>query len=596
MGLLPIIATLVTLGFHGVDAGVVHARADVAQRSAVEGQIPPGIHKIKHVVIVMQENRSFDNYFGTYPGADGIPMVDGVPTQCVPDPQNGGCIAPYHDTKDINGGGPHGVSAALLDIDGGHMDGFIAADEQAQEKNCVNTLNPACGASAADEVMGYHTAEEIPNYWAYAKNFVLQDHMFASDLGWSLPEHLYEVSGWSAKCTVQGDPLSCKSAPQSPEEVPEFSATGAEPHYEWTDLTYLLREHGVSWNYFVFAGGEPDCIDNEALVCAPVEQNASTPGIWNPLPYFGDVHEDAQLANIQSLESFYSDARSGSLPAVSWVTPNARVSEHPPASIAAGQAYVTSVINAIMRSPDWSSTAIFLTWDDWGGFYDSVSPPVVDQDGYGLRVPGLVISPYARDGYVDHQVLSHDAYLKFIENDFLGGERLNPVTDGRPDSRPDVRESLPILGNLERDFDFQQPPSPPFVLPTNPVPNSTPTAFRVLDSETPLRQQPRFHGGGVQASVTCTLACRLTVGGYVTIRKRMRHRVITQRVRLVSRNVRFSGTRALNLTVAGGPHGGLMAALASATRPGQAYLTIAATSAARPAQSTTGELQVKLLP
>jgi phospholipase C len=117
-----------------------------------------------------------------------------------------------------------------------------------------------------------------------------------------------------------------------------------------------------------------------------------------------------------------------------------------------------------MRSPNWDSTAIFLTWDDWGGFYDHVAPPVVDLNGYGLRVPGLVISPYARRGFIDHQTLSFDAYLKFIEDRFLGGQRLDPLTDGRPDPRPTVRENVPTLGNLVRDFDFNQRPRPPLIL------------------------------------------------------------------------------------------------------------------------------------
>jgi phospholipase C len=144
------------------------------------------------------------------------------------------------------------------------------------------------------------------------------------------------------------------------------------------------------------------------------------------------------------------------------------VSEHPPAPVSAGQSYVTGLIDAVMKSPDWSSSAIFLAWDDWGGFYDNVVPPTVDQNGFGLRVPGLVISPYAKSGYIDHQILSFDAYNKFIEDDFLNGERLNPIIDGRPDPRPDVRESLPILGDLQNDFDFSQAPRPPLLLPVDP--------------------------------------------------------------------------------------------------------------------------------
>jgi phospholipase C len=137
-----------------------------------------------------------------------------------------------------------------------------------------------------------------------------------------------------------------------------------------------------------------------------------------------------------------------------------------------GQAYVTALINAAMKSPDWSSTAIFLSWDDWGGFYDHVKPPMVDVNGYGLQVPGIVISPYARKGFIDHQVLSTDAYLKFIEDDFLGAARLDPRTDGRPDPRPDVRENASILGDLAAEFDFSQRPRPPFLLPTNPPTDS----------------------------------------------------------------------------------------------------------------------------
>jgi phospholipase C len=159
----------------------------------------------------------------------------------------------------------------------------------------------------------------------------------------------------------------------------------------------------------------------------------------------------------------------GTLPAVSWIVPSAAVSEHPPNPISAGRTYVIGLINAIMRSPDRDSTAIVLAWDDWGGFYDHVTPPKVDENGYGLRVPATVISPYAKRDDVDHQILSFDAYDKFIEDDFLHSQRLNPTTDGRPDPRPTVRENVPILGNLINDFNFNQPPRPPMLLPVYPT-------------------------------------------------------------------------------------------------------------------------------
>jgi phospholipase C len=440
-----------------------------------------GIHKIKHVIIIEQENRSFDSYFGTFPRADGIPMKNGVPTVCVPIP-SGGCQKPYHDILDVNGGGPHGEAQATNDVNNGAMDGFIASATKGK-KGCganVNTVdNPQCSNSALPDVMGYHTSAEIPNYWTYAEDFALDDHMFEPVRSWSLPDHLYLVSGWSAICS-NPKPSSCKNeirGPYSPIQMEQFVdqalETGtADVTNAWTDITWLLYNHHVPWAYYVQTGDQPDCENDSDVLCPPVKQNALTPGIWNPLPVFEDVQKDHQLRNIQPLNNYFVEAKKGHLPAVSWVSPSQADSEHPPASVHQGQAYVTAIVNAAMKSPDWDSTAIFLQWDDWGGFYDHVVPPAVDQNGYGLRVPGLVISPYAKSGYIDHQTLSSDAYLKFIEDDFLGGSRLNPKTDGRPDPRPDVRENVKSLGNMENDFDFNQAPRPPVLLPTNPPTDS----------------------------------------------------------------------------------------------------------------------------
>jgi phospholipase C len=440
-----------------------------------------GIFKIKHVVVIMQENRSFDQYFGTFPGADGIPGLAGNPgtVPCLPDPVNGGCVQPFHDTNDKNYGGPHGASNATADMDctnatartGCKMDGFVGQSEHGQ--NC-NTNDPSCSPCTSSthtqciDVMGYHDGSDITNYWTYAKDFVLQDHMYEPNASWSLPEHLFQVSEWSAFCTDPANPFSCTNALQSP------NPSDGALHYAWTDMTYLLHQYGVTWGYYVFQGTEPDCEQDTAMTCAPVQQGPKTPGIWNPLPSFTDVAQDGQLGNIQSLSNFFAAAKDGTLPAVSWIDPNGNVSEHPTALVSAGQTYVTGLVNAIMSSPDWSSTAIFLSWDDWGGFYDHVVPPVADVNGYGLRVPGIVISPYAKQNFIDTQTLSHDAYNKFIEDDFLGGQRLDPATDGRPDPRPSVREASPLLGDLTADFDFSQPPRAPVILPVCPATDLTP--------------------------------------------------------------------------------------------------------------------------
>ncbi len=460
----PVVAVFAVFAFTGI-AGA----APVSAQSE-----PAGIHKIQHVVVIMQENRSFDQYFGTYPGADGIPMKNGVPTVCVPDPKTHSCVKPFVDHADVNGGGPHAQVDATKDINGGKMNGFIARVQMAQ-RNCEDPTNPACTAAAkasgGSDVVGYHTQSDIPNYWAYAQNFVLQDHMFEPNASWSLPEHLFQVSEWSADCS-RHNPASCTNTdmptPSPPNGNPTSPPKKGAPIYAWTDLTYLLHKNNVSWGYYVATGTQPDCENDAALSCAPVAQNAQTYGIWNPLPYFDTVKQDKQESNIQSVQKFDNAAQNGTLPAVSWVIPSGATSEHPPDPVSAGQSYVTGLINTVMNGPDWNSTAIFVSWDDWGGFYDHVVPPTVDENGYGLRVPGLVVSPYAKHGYIDHQTLSFDAYTKFIEDDFLGGQRLDPTTDGRPDPRPTVRENVPILGDLTSDFDFNQTPRPKMLLSAHP--------------------------------------------------------------------------------------------------------------------------------
>src|SRR6266516_1450662 len=347
--------------------------------------INPDIHKIKHVVVIMQENRSFDSYFGTFPGADGFPM---------------------------NSGAPHSAAAARADIAGGKMNGFVAQAERGRV-GCKDATNPVCTPGGGPpDVMGYHTGADISNYWTYARDFVLADHMFEPNASWSLPAHLFLVSEWTARCRTR-DPATCRNALQDPAN-PNLAAArrpgaiggpaargGPAPIFAWTDLTYLLHKNHITWAYYVMNGSEPDCEDSGAVACDPVRQNARTPGIWNPLPNFDTVRADHQEGNIQSLTRFFRAARRGDLPSVSWITPAQIVSEHPPALVSRGQTYVTRLINAIMKGPDWSSTAIFLAWDDWGGFYDHVAPPTVDANGYGLRVPAIVISPYARRGFID---------------------------------------------------------------------------------------------------------------------------------------------------------------------------------------------------
>jgi phospholipase C len=486
------VVTVAVVALADADSG----RHPAAYRAPQSEPVLTGIHKIQHVVVIMQENRSFDSYFGTYPGVDGFPTRHGQFSVCVPNPATRACDYPYHDPALVNVGAKHNAFAAKADINGGKMNGFVAEAQKTTGHTQV-------------DVMGYHDAREIPNYWTYAHDFVLQDHMFEPNASWSLPSHLFMISEWAATCSTT-DPFSCHNddnqgnfSEASGGSVRGKLAARIYPHlnqrdagveravrrrdaqllppskallphstvFSWTDITYLLHAQGVSWAYYVAPGTEPDCADDAAL-CPNGQppQGPGTPGIWNPLPNFETVRADQQEGNIQSTSNFYAALRAGTLPSVSWLVPNRDESEHAPAVITDGQAYVTRLIDAIMRSRYWDSTAIFLTWDDWGGFYDNVRPPHVDANGYGLRVPALVISAYARPGYVDHQTLSFDAYNKFIEDDFLGGQRLDPATDGRADPRPTVRDNVPILGNLIRDFDFNRPPRRPVILPLHPKP------------------------------------------------------------------------------------------------------------------------------
>jgi phospholipase C len=428
--------------------------AAVCVKPGISQPAPKGIHKIEHVIVIMQENRSFDEYFGAYPGADGPPTGT-----CAPNPA-GGCIAPFHDPADRNFGGNHKAADAAAAIDGGKMDGFVARGALV---GCARRqIPPPCKGESTD-VMGYKTGADIPNYWAYARNFVLQDRMFEPAAAASLPAHLYMVSAWSASCTHSDEPATCTT-----------NITNVDSHrldkvrgFGWTDITYLLHKHHVSWRYYVAEGTQPDC-DTGVATCVATGQNAGTSSKWNPLPDFITVGDDHEYGNIRPVSKFFEAARGGHLPNVAWIVPSDKYSEHPPALVSDGQFWVTALINAVMRGSQWKSTAIFLAWDDWGGFYDHVPPPVVDGVGYGIRVPGLLISPYAKRGYLDHQTLSFDAYLKFIEDVFLGSKRLDPKTDGRPDPRPTVRENVHILGDLRRDFDFNQKPRPPLILRPRP--------------------------------------------------------------------------------------------------------------------------------
>ena len=240
----------------GLVAALVATAACGASHKGGPSTGTTGIHKIEHVVVIMQENRSFDSYFGTYPGAAGIPMANGMPSVCIPDPRSTGCAKPYPDHADVNSGGPHGARQAEVDINGGAMNGFLKT-AVASKNGCAEQTNPDCSATRTVDVMGYHTQSDIPNYWRYASDFILQDHMFQPNASWSLPEHLFQVSEWSATCTQHNVPSSCTNSLSQPQPWPPNNSAALPPGsqntpvYAWTDLTYLLHKNKVSWRYYV---------------------------------------------------------------------------------------------------------------------------------------------------------------------------------------------------------------------------------------------------------------------------------------------------------------------------------------------------------
>src|SRR5262245_17935332 len=219
-----------------------------ASRAADQAE-PQGIFKLDHLIFIVQENRSFDHYFGTYPGANGFDMRGGEPTNCVPDHVLGHDSCVYHSRADLYKGGPHDRPSALTAIDGGAMDGFIDA-LPVSPRWCSERDAPDCasylGPRRQPDVMSYLTREQIPNYWAYADAFVLQDGMFAPTDGWTLPAHLFLVSGWSADCEDVSDPMSCISNVDLKEDSQRWEY-GEDPVYAWTDITWLLDWQHVSW-------------------------------------------------------------------------------------------------------------------------------------------------------------------------------------------------------------------------------------------------------------------------------------------------------------------------------------------------------------
>lgn len=339
--------------------------------------------KIKHVFVIIQEGHTFDSYFGTYPGVNGI---------------NGSADGMTHITTPHSVPLDASVMAARNAFDSGNMNGF-----------------------AQPGPYNYYDGSDLKSYWELAQHYTLMDDFFSSAMGGSLENHLYLVAGQSA--TVQQR--------QSPNG------------YQLPTIFDRLDSAKVSWKYYV--GGFDPKLTHQRLTqdASFIPQVVRVPMLgW---PSFADPARQAHFADRNSL---YPDLSvPDNVAAVNYIVPGGD-SERPPAAVSTGQDRTAGMVDAIMRSPVWSSSAILLTWSDWGGFHDHVAPPQVDGDGYGFRVPMMVISPYARAGFVDHTTGDFASVLKFIER--LHG--LAPLTT-RDEQASDLLSA----------FDFKQAAQEPVV-------------------------------------------------------------------------------------------------------------------------------------
>jgi phospholipase C len=426
--------------------------------------------KIQHLIFIVQENHSFDNYFGTYKGANGFPQGISVPID--PSQPSLGYVQPYHlnvalpimivgdelppgvsdpdqlqtnpnaiapfpfDNESIGRDLNHAWGVAHEAYDGGKMDGFVAAEG--------STLT-----------MGYYDRNDIPYYWDYADNYVLDDNFFSSLMGPSFPNHLYIASGTNGPTTGLNYPWIYQGGVIN-NPAPTFGWQGVS--LDWSTLAQEMTNANVPWAWY----------DGSARPLQPT--------IWNVLPLFTyfQNHPDELSAHVKNTSYFISDIQNEQLPAVSWIMPGGWVpptypaacvgqgpSEHPPARSDCGMDYVSYLVNQVMQSQYWQSSAIVITWDDYGGFYDHVAPHQIDTYGEGFRVPTLVVSPWAKHGYIDHTQYEFGSLLRLAEDTF----------------------NLPTLGtrdvasnDMVNSFNFHQSPQPTLIEPANFVgpSNSTP--------------------------------------------------------------------------------------------------------------------------
>lgn len=394
------------------------SRADTPIRDTAAARYP-----IKHIIIIDKENHSFDNMFGRFPGADGATNASISTGKSV-------LLSHTPDKTFLDIG--HAGAAAELAINNGRMDQF--------------DLLPGARQNGKDIADSQYFQSDIPNYWKYARAFTLDDHFFSTVIGPSFPNHLVSIAATSGN-TVDNPrgqlvhAWGCDGGPQSLVNGinPDGTRFVTHPCFDFVTLPDRFQQANVSWKYYApkqFASGY----------------------VWSALDAIRHIrYSSLWKTNVPPDTTFIKDVSAGKLPQVSWLVTNARESDHPPASICLGENWTVRAINAVMKSSYWKDTVIFLTWDDFGGFYDHVAPPRLNYISLGPRVPMIVISPFARQNHIDHAQYDFNSMVRFIEDDF----RLKPLNS----SDKSADSMLP-------SFDFHAQPAPPLVLKTRKCPAS----------------------------------------------------------------------------------------------------------------------------
>ena len=332
---------------------------------------------IKHLIVMMKSGRSFDNYFGTFPGADGIPAGTCARLSAISTATKN-CVKPYALRDQPSEDLPNGPSIWRRQYNAGKMDGFVSAYRR-------------IGLDGKD-AMGYYDAHELPFYWNTASQYVLFDKFFSAATAGSRLNHFYWVTGGPT--------------PLGSERIPAAGYGATQTIFD------RLQSKGVSWKFYVQNYDKRKNFRTASTAGSSLQQSTV------PLVNFSRFVDDPKLSShIVDLSQYTKDLANGTLPAVSYMVSSSD-SEAPPGSPQAGQRQVQQLTDSLQMSNYWKDSAFMLTYDQWGGQYDHVAPPQVDQYGYGFRVPALLISPYARRGQVNHTVLDSTGILKFIETNW----------------------------------------------------------------------------------------------------------------------------------------------------------------------------------